>query len=219
MASPRHDPKPDPKPNDKLRRILDAAHEVCGRCGVEGARMDEVAALAQVSKGTLYNFFESKHDLFLASMIDSYEESLRILEPADADDAVGPVADLDRILDGMARVLEAMAPRMTVHYQAWGVVAGNERARARLYGFLVDFFNQRSADIVTAIREGQRNGTFAPDVDAEAVTDGIMALLGGFLYRSSFDPAYSDPARLRACFTALIRSPFLLAPDGGAEHG
>ena len=155
-----------PAPNDKLRRILDAAHEVCSRCGVEGARMDEVAALAQVSKGTLYNFFESKHDLFLASMIDSYEESLRILEPTDDDGAVGPVADLDRILDGMVQILEAMAPRMTVHYQAWGLVAGNERARARLYGFLFDFFKQRSRDIVAAIREGQRNGAFAPDADA-----------------------------------------------------
>jgi AcrR family transcriptional regulator len=181
--------------------------------------MDEVAALAQVSKGTLYNFFESKHDLFLASMIDSYEESLRIFDSADDDGAVGPVADLERILEGMTRVLEAMAPRMTVHYQAWGVVAGNARARARLYGFLVDFFNQRSRDISVAIREGQRIGAFASDVDAEAVTDGIMALLGGFLYRSAFDPAYSDPARLRACFTALIRSTLFLALEGEAEHG
>jgi AcrR family transcriptional regulator len=181
--------------------------------------MDEVAALARVSKGTLYNFFESKHDLFLASMIDSYEESLRIFDIAEDAGAAGPVADLDRILEGMARVLEAMAPRMTVHYQAWGVVAGNERARARLYGFLFDFFNQRSREVVAAIREGQSTGAFAPDVDAEAVTDGIMALLGGFLYRSSFDPAYSDPARLRSCFSALLRSPFHLAPDGEVEHG
>ena len=209
----------NPGTNDKLRRILDAAHEVCSRCGVEGARMDEVAALAQVSKGTLYNFFESKHDLFLASMIDSYEESLRILEPVADAGTVGPVADLDRILEGMARVLEAMAPRMTVHYQAWGVVAGNERARARLYGFLFDFFNQRSRDIVAAIHEGQRNGAFAPDVDVEAITDGIMALLGGFLYRSAFDPAYADPARLRACFTALFHHTFRLAPEAEAEHG
>jgi len=204
---------------DKLRRILDAAHEVCSRCGVEGARMEEVAALAQVSKGTLYNFFESKHDLFLASMIDSYEESLRIFEPADEIGDSGPVAELDRILEGMVRVLEAMAPRMTVHYQAWGLVAGNDRARARLYGFLFDFFNQRSRAIVAAIRAGQDSGAFVPDVDAEALTDGVMALLGGFLYRSAFDPAYSDPARLRSCLDALLRSTFYLSPEGEADHG
>jgi AcrR family transcriptional regulator len=208
----------DPGSTDKLRRILAAAHEVCGRCGVEGARMDEVAALAQVSKGTLYNFFESKHDLFLASMIDSYEESLRLLETVDTAADLDPVARIEGIFEGMTRILEAMAPRMTVHYQAWGLVAGNETARARLYGFLVDFFNQRSIEIVDAIREGQRSGAFAADVDADAITDGIMALLGGFLYRSAFDPAYSDPARLRACFDALFHSTSLVAPAPETDH-
>jgi AcrR family transcriptional regulator len=205
--------RPESEQDAKLRRILDAAHEVCARCGVEGARMDEVAALARVSKGTLYNFFESKRDLFLASMIDSYEESLQIIDTVDDGGAVGPRADLDRILEGMVRVLEAMAPRMTVHYQAWGVVAGNESARARLFGFLFDFFNQRSQAIVTAIRAGQEDGSFDGRVDADAVTDGIMAMLGGFLYRSAFDTAYSDPARLRACFDALVRNAFYVAPE------
>ena len=45
---------PSSNVNDKRRRILDAAYEVCERLGVEGAHMDEVAALAGVSKGTLY---------------------------------------------------------------------------------------------------------------------------------------------------------------------
>jgi len=204
---------PDPEKSDKLRRILDAAHEVCARCGVEGARMDEVAALAHVSKGTLYNYFESKRDLFLASMIDSYEESLQIIDTVEGDGSLGPRAELDRILEGMVRVLEAMAPRMTVHYQAWGVVAGHERARARLYGFLFDFFNQRSSDIAAAIRAGQDSGVFEERVDADAVTDGIMALLGGFLYRSAFDPMYADPARLRACFDAMVRAAFYVGPE------
>jgi AcrR family transcriptional regulator len=207
----------DPESNEKLRRILDAAHEVCARCGVEGARMDEVAALARVSKGTLYNFFESKHELFLASMIDSYEESLRI-HGIDEDAAPLPLAELERILEGMTRVLEAMAPRMTVHYQAWGVVAGDEQARARLYGFLRDFFQQRSRTLVAAIEAAQRSGAFASEVDAHVVTDGVMAMLGGFLYRAAFDPAYADPARLRACFDTLVCNAFGRAPRQETGH-
>ena len=38
--------------------------------------MDQVAALAQVSKGTLYRYFESKEELLLATILDSYEQSL-----------------------------------------------------------------------------------------------------------------------------------------------
>ena len=46
----------------RRRRILDAALAVCEERGVHAARMEEVAALAQVSKGTLYRFFESKEE-------------------------------------------------------------------------------------------------------------------------------------------------------------
>jgi AcrR family transcriptional regulator len=206
------------EPENKRRRILAAAHEICERCGVEGARMDDVAALARVSKGTLYNFFDNKQDLLLAAMIDSYEESLRLLEPFELGPEAGDLEVLDQFLDGMARVLEAMAPRMTVHYQAWGLVAGDETARARLYGFLVDFFQQRSKELVVAIRDAQQNGAFAPDTDADAITDGITAMLGGFLYRATFDASYADPARLQACFDAQFRKPFYLHPKE-TRHG
>ena len=63
----------DDESSEKRRRILEAALEVCRKRGVGGARMEEVAALAQVSKGTLYRFFASKEDLFLAMMIAAYE--------------------------------------------------------------------------------------------------------------------------------------------------
>jgi AcrR family transcriptional regulator len=128
--------------------------------------MDEVAAPAQVSKGTLYHFFESKQDLFLAAMIDSYEESLRIHDTARDERAEDPRVRLDQILDGMSKVHAAIATRMTVHYQAWGVVAGDAGGRERLYGFLADFFDERSADISEVIRDGQRRGVFAADADA-----------------------------------------------------
>ena len=201
-----------PEANDKRRLILDAAYEVCERRGVEGARMDEVATLARVSKGTLYHHFESKHDLFLASVIDSYEEGLRLFDTVQRDGAREPLVHLEQFLAGLTKVLAVMANRMTVHYQAWGLVAGDPDARERLYGFLLNFFSERTAEILATIREAQACGAFAADVDAEAVTDGILALLSGFLYRSTFDPRHADPKRLNACFETLIRGAFYASP-------
>jgi TetR/AcrR family transcriptional regulator len=208
---------PDDSPDEKRARILAAAYEVCARRGVEGARMDEVAALAQVSKGTLYHFFESKQDLFLASLIDSYEYSDRVFDAVQNVDAVDPLTRLDRILEGMTRVLSEMAMRMTVHYQAWGVVAGDVVARERLHGFLADFFAERSANLSEAIRDAKRQGVFAADADVTAVTDGLMALLSGFLYHSTFDPERANPERLNACFDALLRDAFYLEKPNPAR--
>ena len=52
-------PRSDPDP-EKRQRILEAAFQVCEGVGVGRARMEDVAAEAHVSKGTLYNHFESK---------------------------------------------------------------------------------------------------------------------------------------------------------------
>lgn len=50
----------------KRRAILEAATDVFLRSGFLGASMDEIAALAQVSKQTVYKQFASKEALFVA---------------------------------------------------------------------------------------------------------------------------------------------------------
>ena len=201
---------PEGASSDKRARILRAALEACERNGVERARMEEVAALARVSKGTLYRFFESKHELFLATLLDSYEESLRIVDgfvDADAD----PRERLEGLLDGLTRVLAVLSPRMSVHFQAWGVVAREPAFQDRLYQFLRSFHVERAEELCDAIREGQERGVFRREIDATAVAEGIMALLSGFLYRASFDPANATPGRLRASCDALLAT---LAANG-----
>ncbi|MGL5860132.1 MAG: TetR/AcrR family transcriptional regulator, partial [Phycicoccus sp.] len=49
----------------KRRRLLEAAETVFVRDGYRGASVDEVAALAGVSKQTLYAHFGSKEALFV----------------------------------------------------------------------------------------------------------------------------------------------------------
>ena len=48
----------------KKQQILDGARQVFLLNGYAGASMDEIAIQAGVSKGTLYNHFDSKDDLF-----------------------------------------------------------------------------------------------------------------------------------------------------------
>jgi AcrR family transcriptional regulator len=51
---------------EKERQILDGAAAAFARDGYEGASMSHIAAVAGVSKGTLYNYFAGKKDLFSA---------------------------------------------------------------------------------------------------------------------------------------------------------
>ena len=57
------------------RAILQAAEEAFGESGLTGARMDDIAARAGVSVGTLYNHFEDR-DALLAELVASRREDL-----------------------------------------------------------------------------------------------------------------------------------------------
>ena len=52
----------------RTTEILDAARHVFAEKGFNDATIDQIAALAGVAKGTVYLYFESKRDLFLAAL-------------------------------------------------------------------------------------------------------------------------------------------------------
>jgi TetR/AcrR family transcriptional regulator len=51
-------------PRSKRQHILDAAYQVFSRKGYNRATVDEIIALADTGKGTVYNYFVNKEQLF-----------------------------------------------------------------------------------------------------------------------------------------------------------
>ncbi len=54
-------------------RIIQSAIECFSKNGFDRTRMDDISLLAQLSKGTLYNYFDNKEDLFNAICEDSLD--------------------------------------------------------------------------------------------------------------------------------------------------
>jgi AcrR family transcriptional regulator len=67
MATPHavsHDPRWRRLPEERPQQILDAALSVFAEHGIDAAKLEEIAARAGVSKGTIYLYFPSKEELF-----------------------------------------------------------------------------------------------------------------------------------------------------------
>jgi AcrR family transcriptional regulator len=58
------DPRWRRLPEERPQQILDAAMTVFADCGIAAAKLEDIAASAGVSKGTIYLYFESKEELF-----------------------------------------------------------------------------------------------------------------------------------------------------------
>ena len=69
----------------KRRQIVDGAASVFQEDGYDGASMSRIAEKAGVSKGTLYNYFTSKSDLFTAYVERETADKIAwVLEPDDS---------------------------------------------------------------------------------------------------------------------------------------
>jgi len=64
----------------KRRAILDAAADQFRAHGYEAASVDGIAALAGVSKRTVYNHFPGKEELFAATLMDMFERDAALVE-------------------------------------------------------------------------------------------------------------------------------------------
>ncbi len=64
---------------DKQRQVLDGAAAVFARDGYEGASMSRIAAEAGVSKGTLYNYFAGKAELFSAHVHRDCSQTISLM--------------------------------------------------------------------------------------------------------------------------------------------
>ena len=89
---------------EKERQILRGAGTVFAQEGYEGASMSRIAAEAGVSKGTLYNYFDGKADLFAAFVEEECTRRIAALFGV-ADDGASPEAALRRIGEQMVRMI------------------------------------------------------------------------------------------------------------------
>ena len=89
---------------DKKRRVIDAALTEFASSGYEKTSLDAVISRAGISKGGLYEYIESKKDLFTFILNYAYEELFTYIQnkkPADADFPKDPLERTDPSLPSL----------------------------------------------------------------------------------------------------------------------
>jgi len=58
------------KKAETRKRIVTVATKIFAKKGIEASTVDEIATAADVGKGTIYNYFETKEDIIVAFLVD-----------------------------------------------------------------------------------------------------------------------------------------------------
>lgn len=179
--------------------ILDAALECFAAKGFTATRMDDVAARAGVTKGTVYLYFKTKEDLFKELVRARLVPNIAALETA----AVGAASSAE-LLDRLFHVwTERLLPsKVSVLPKLIIAEAGNFPELAAFY--LKEAIHRGLGLLRGLVKRGVETGEFRP-VDADHVVYCIIApLLFSLLWRHSFEPHDAKPLDVAALRTAHL---------------
>ncbi len=181
-------PKPPPRRWRRRKEarpdeILAAALDVFRDRGFAAARLDDVAARAGVSKGTLYLYFPSKEALFKALVRESVLPNLIRAESV-ARAHRGGAADLLRELLTSFGMLITNNDRLAAFPKLMMAEAGNFPELARFYLRTVIY---RAFRLITAVlKRGVAAGEFAPMNYAATARLAVAPIIFMALWRNSF---------------------------------
>jgi AcrR family transcriptional regulator len=191
---------------EKMRNsILDSAMRAFTQHGYTSTPMDSVAAEAGISKGSIYNYFPSKKDLFiqiLERLSNQDEQDLQSLLVRS-----GSVRDkVEQMLDNWNHRLPAYEEIGRLFLEFWAVAARDERE-----GPIKQHLNhlrQRWEKVIAGlVREGIREGSFLTNLDPDIAAALIVSAYDGLSLRSILHLTEEDvPTLAGALKRAVLRS-------------
>jgi len=132
--------------------IIDAAERIIFSKGLSEATMDEIAETAELSKGTLYLYFESKDDLYMAIVF----RGLGIL--------TGMFKDAVSGCDSGIEMVRAIGQAYIEFYNRY---PDYFKALVHYHGQKTDYFSDKEPleILIAAIRKGIDDGSLRSDLD------------------------------------------------------
>jgi len=147
----------------RRREILDAARELFSEKGYAAATVDEIAAAAELSKGTVYLYFQSKDELYASVILEGFEK---------LEGRLGELAALDLPVEKKVEsILRAFIEHCTAnpeYFRLTQLFAGGS-VRDNLPEGLREEIDSHARDLLRTgaevVRKGMEEGVFREDLD------------------------------------------------------
>lgn len=188
----------------KREEILEAAMTVFARKGFHRSRMEEVAVEAGIGKGTIYEYFDSKHQLLqalhgymLAKLKEYYAEKLHGIEE--------PPRIIEGFLAAALASFREWEPFFYVFCDVWAE-AGRAEQQSLLRMQLRDAYQSSIDDLVLVVEAGVAGGFFHCD-HPRLAAEHILASVDGLALHWLYDEEAFDIDEMTEVLTrAVMRS-------------
>ena len=193
-------------------RLLDAAEACIDRFGLAKTTVEDIAAAAQVSRATIYRYFDNRDELVLAVVLRSLDRSGgedlgTFFVGAETPEQFGAA-----LVDAMVHLLDRLRhdPKLEVllNRDTAGVSASISGASEALFSFVLEDWRPR-------MTEAQADGLVRPELDVDELSEWLLrAVLSLLTVEGPRHHSAVDERRLLATFLvpALLPAPVAVVP-------
>ena len=164
----------DTHKTDKKTRIIEAAMTVFSQHGLEKGKIADVAKKAGIGKGTVYEYFRSKEDIFNAieqSIFDQFKLFLNEILSS----PLSPTKKLKQLMDQGLNMCMEKSDTNTIMKEIWAQSCRSKHPR-NINQDLVRYYDEFQDGIKTILQVGIDIGEFR-----KMNKDGVASLLMAFM--------------------------------------
>ena len=191
------------------QKLLESAAHCFAKKGFDGCSIADIAAEAEMSQGSVYVHFANKEDLFKCMIQQEHGDAAAIMRRAAAE-----APSFQRIMDLLIKCIRDVG--FPIDHRLWvEILAVSARNDSIRMAFLASDRMMRDA-FVELIRKAAQLGEVDKNLDYEAVSIWVYALVDGLIARAADDADFDFDTQI-ATFDFLVRRA-LGAPPGGAKR-
>lgn len=161
----------------RRRAILAAAEQIFAQKGYAVATVDEIAARANISKGSIYNYFRSKQELFSELFLQEVQQEEALTEQL----LQRNIPAKDKFEKFLVQCFERFAKyehlgRLLLEFWVTAVSEGGEGPFAGVFRGMYQRYHQRVVDM---FRQGATEGDFVLEYGPEISASLLIAAIDG----------------------------------------
>jgi AcrR family transcriptional regulator len=193
--------KADP---DKKENIIRAAILTFAQKGYAATRIIDVARAAGIGKGTIYEYFKSKEDLFFAVFQQVMQDSEAPMAAAVGSQSGSVSQRLKVLAEGLISTWLAKLELYSLVMEFWSATTAST-SRDRFKAAFQDGYQAFRLSIAALIEEGVARDEFIPACKPVEVASGLIGMWDALLLQAWVDDTFDALGSALSCLDIMLQ--------------
>jgi AcrR family transcriptional regulator len=189
---------------EKRNRIVEAAARVFAQKGYAGAVVADIAVEARIGKGTVYEYFNSKEDLFFA-VFEWFQKKTAEAATVRIYSLGGGAADRLMVLnDSLMSLWHEIKDVFVLTMEFWAA-SSSATMRDRFKAAFKRLYDDYRGLVSSLIRDGINSRDFRGDIHPEAIAAALVGTWDALFLQAWFDDGFDPAATAREFLDTVLK--------------